>query len=362
MTREQASPISVERRCPNCGTRVARDADSCFMCGHNLRIQPRRAQRIAWMDVALVLAVVAVLALWWRLGSQPQQNPDDAAAQGILPGDVPLLGATIMPTVTITPTVAAEPTKAAPTYITHAVQAGETLLEIAGIYDISVEELQAANGLTDEFIQIDQELIIPVARAETAPTPSTVTEQPQYTVRPGDTIISIALTFGSTSSAILQANNLAQDALIRPGDVLIIPVSQLAQAALESTTQSPTGAANTTSENANTIYIEPRSIGPADAATMARDEAVLLRWISVDVLAPNEWYVVLIQSDNGQSIPSVWTKATSHRLETDAAPAQGQSVTYTWQVTVVRVKIAPNGQTVLEAASPPSETRTFIWQ
>ena len=103
MTREQASPISVERRCPNCGTRVARDADSCFMCGHNLRIQPRRTQRIAWMDVVLVVAVVAVLALWWRLGSQPQQNPDDAAAQGILPGDVPLLGATITPTVTITP-------------------------------------------------------------------------------------------------------------------------------------------------------------------------------------------------------------------------------------------------------------------
>jgi len=360
MTREQASPISVERRCPNCGTRVARDADSCFMCGHNLRIQPRRQQRIAWVDVVLVLAVVAVLVLWWRLGNQPQQDPDEAAAQGILPGDVPLLGATITPTLTLTPTIAAAPTSAAPTYITHAVQAGETLLEIAGIYNISVDELQAANGLTDEFIQIDQELIIPVARAEVSPTPSVITEQPQYTVRPGDTIISIALTFGSTSSAILQANNLSQDALIRPGDVLIIPVSPLAQAALESTNQSTS--TTTPPDNSNTVYIEPRSIGPADAATITREEAVLLRWISVDVLAPNEWYVVLIQADNGEPIPSVWTKATSHRLETDSAPAQGQSVTYKWQVTVVRVNVAPNGQTQLEAASPPSAERTFVWQ
>ncbi len=359
MTHEQASPISVERRCPNCGTRVARDADSCFMCGHNLRIQPRRQQRIAWMDVVLVLAVVAVLVLWWRLGSQPQQNPEDAAAQGILPGDIPLLGATITPTITFTPTVSTEPTNTAPTYITHAVQAGETLLEIASIYDISVDELQAANGLTDEFIQIDQELIIPVVRAEALPTPATLTAQPQYTVRLGDTIISIALTFGSTSRAILQANNLSQDALIRPGDVLVIPVSQLAQAALESTNRSP---ATTEPGNADPIYIEPRSIGPADAAVITRDEAVLLRWISVDVLAPNEWYVLLIGADNGQPIPSVWTKATSHRLETDSAPAQGQSVTYTWQVTVVRVNIAPNGQTVLEAASPPSAARTFVWQ
>ena len=156
---------------------------------------------------------------------------------------------------------------------------------------------------------------------------------------------------------------------LRPAALATSPVFNpstgevLAQEALASTTQSSTGTGSTnTSESANTIYIEPRTIGPADGATITRDEAVLLRWISVDVLAPNEWYVVLIQPDNGQSIPSVWTKATSHRLETESAPAQDQSVTYTWQVTVVRVNLAPNGQTVLEAASPPSESRTFIWQ
>ena len=30
------------------------------MCGHNLRVQPKRPQRVAWVDILLVLAVVAV--------------------------------------------------------------------------------------------------------------------------------------------------------------------------------------------------------------------------------------------------------------------------------------------------------------
>ena len=161
MTREQISPTSVERRCPNCGTRVARDADSCFMCGHNLRVQTKRVQRIAWVDVVLVLAVVAVLVLWWRMGSQPQSgSAGEASAKGIFPTSVPLMTATNTPGPSPTATAIPVPATPAPNYVKHEVESGETLLEIANNYDITVQELQAANNINDELIHIGDQLII----------------------------------------------------------------------------------------------------------------------------------------------------------------------------------------------------------
>jgi LysM repeat protein/predicted nucleic acid-binding Zn ribbon protein len=369
MTREQISPVAVERRCPNCGTRVARDADSCFMCGHNLRIQARRPQRVAWVDVLLVLAVIAVLVLWWRLGSQPQLEATSQAKTGIFPSSVPLMTPTTTPGPSATPTPVPSPTVPAPNYVTHEVQAGETLLEIANTYNVTVEEIQAANKLNDVLIHIGDRLIIPVAgSAQPAPVATTATSLSQYVVRTGDTIISIALTFGSSVDDILRANNLGPNDLIRPGDVLNVPIRQLPpevpKSAQQTTTNTVTQTTSTTERNTETVYIEPRLIGPPDQTTFPRDQVVLLRWISVDVLSPNEWYVLLINpaADNAKSLPSIWTKATSYRLDTSMAPEVGQLATYSWQVSVVRVKTGANGQVVLEAASPPSGIRYFTWK
>ncbi len=112
------------------------------------------------------------------------------------------------------------------------------------------------------------------------------------------------------------------------------------------------------------IYIEPRLTGPANRATISREEPVLLRWVSVDLLAPNEWYVLLIYPNEGtaQDLPTIWTKGTSYRLGTEFAPEEGQSAGYTWLVSVVRVNPMPDGRRELEAASPPSLTRTFTWE
>ena len=148
MARQQVSPVIAERRCPNCGTRVARDAESCFMCGHDLRIQKKRRQRVSWVDALLVLAVLVVLAVWWRIASQtrPEEATNEDVAV-ILPTNVPLLTATVPVTVALeleTPTPL--PTPSANGIIRHRVQAGETLVSIATLYGVSVADLQAANG------------------------------------------------------------------------------------------------------------------------------------------------------------------------------------------------------------------------
>jgi hypothetical protein len=114
----------------------------------------------------------------------------------------------------------------------------------------------------------------------------------------------------------------------------------------------------------STIYIEPRLVGPPNRVSLQADEATLLRWISVDVLDPNEWYVLLVYPIEGaaQTLPSIWTKATSYRLSPDVALTNGDSATYAWQVSVVRVESGPGGERILEAASPPSAVRTFTWE
>ncbi len=369
MAREPNSSNTVERRCPNCGTRVARDAESCFMCGHDLRIAPRRAQRISIVDALLVLAVLAVLVLWWQIGSRPQQDAPLAAGQTILPGDVPLLAATITTTVEAPPTPT--PTESAPTttYIRHQVLTGETLLSISEEYDITVEEIQAVNNLEDELIRAGDLLIIPVDQngAVAGDGPASLF---RYTVRSGDTIISIAVNFGSTVDEILTINNLTADDLIRPGDELIVPLQQAPPAVLESAatavvdSDAAADEAAATTETDTIIYLEPQLIGPPDGSSIATADEILFRWISVDILKPNEWYVLLIYPENAaaQALPSVWTKSTSYRLGPEFAPPAGQRAAYAWQISLVRVKMDERGQMILEAASPASAVRRLVWE
>jgi LysM repeat protein len=326
--------------------------------------------------------VLAVLAVWWRIASEPRpEQAGDPQLAAIMPTSIPLLTATVVPTTTIepgpSPTATPLPTPSAGGVIRHRVRQGETLLAIADLYGITVEEIQAANGMSDVLIRTDDELIIPVS-----PPPGqesggdTVASAFEYTVQTGDTVISIASRFGSTVEEILRANNLANNEFILPGDLLLIPVPEVPAEVLESSTQAPQPEGAPADEAGGapvqegsppavpTVYIEPRLIGPADEATEPASEAVLLRWISVDVLDPNEWYVLLIYPVSGaaRSFPSIWTKATSYRMDTSLAPAGGEDAIYAWQVSVVRVKPGVNNQFALEAASPPSELRSFTWR
>jgi LysM repeat protein/predicted nucleic acid-binding Zn ribbon protein len=368
MAQEQLSRLSAERRCPNCGTRVARDAESCFMCGHDLRIQPRRRQRISWVDALLVLAVLAVLVIWWRLGARsPQEMTETVNNRTILPTNVPLLDDA--PTATPPPpTPTPPPPTPEQTLITHQVRRGETLLSIALQYGVTVEEIQAANNVQGELIRAGDELTIPVLGQPSATNAASApgATRFEYIVRPNDTIISIALSFGSTVDAILAANSLAVNAIIRPGDRLVIPVGAVPAEVIESSATAPAPESAPITDvpsPSEIIYIAPRLIGPPDKATLPRSDSVLLRWVSVDVLQPNEWYVVLLYpSEAAAPIPSIWTKLTSHRLDVELAPEAGRSVTYIWQVSVVRVQTGAQGQLTLEPASQPSDSRQFTWQ
>ncbi len=256
------------------------------MCGYDLRNQPQKRRRLSLVDALLVLAVLAVLIFWWRVGTESSREVgEDAGVQGILPTSIPLMESTPTPLPTATPLPQPSPTPPPVTtetvLVKHIVEGGETLLSIALQYNVTVDEIQQANGLTNELIRIGDELTIPVVRESAGAGAAGQAGNFTYTVEDGDTLISIALKFGSTVEAIQQANSLAGNALIRPGDSLVIPVQGVPPEALQPTVAPTTPPVAGVPAPTPVVYAAPRLLAPPEAAEIARTEPVLLQWASV---------------------------------------------------------------------------------
>lgn len=339
------------------------------MCGYDLRTPQRRERRISITDILLVIGVFAVLIFWWQLGRNQNSNTEASATTAIMPTNVPLLQPTTAVTPTSAPVITTAPQQRQTQVVqrTHLVERGETLLSIADKYQVSVDDIKTLNGLANELIRAGDRLTIPVtvevyATSVNASVGSSVFD---YTVREGDTIFTIAARFGSTADDILAANGMASNDIIRPGQTIKIPIRQIPADVLDNMLKASTATTATEQGGApSTVYAAPRLLSPPGDSLLPRAEAVLLRWVSVDLLTANEWYVIQIYPSGGSArqFPSWWLKGTSYRIDTDLAPAVGDSATYSWLVSVVRAKIGANGQQTLEAASPPSEIRKFTWQ
>jgi LysM repeat protein len=156
--------------------------------------------------------------------------------------------------------VAADPAEP----IVYVLQPGDNLTHIARDYGTTVEDILAANGISDpNRIYAGQALIIPSgtaqadsddadadadasdpapqpASAANVPTavvedpaeaaddaadPSTADAQATYTVAPGDSAFKIAQRFGIDEDSLLQANNISNPNRVYVGQVLTIPAS-----------------------------------------------------------------------------------------------------------------------------------------
>lgn len=118
---------------------------------------------------------------------------------------------------------------------TYTVQAGDTLFSIATSYGLTVDELAAANDITNvNLIDVGQVLIIPSPGAEEADETATDEEtgtgdeavegeEQIYIVKPGDILGLIAQQFGITAADLAAYNGIELDTIIYPGDELRIP-------------------------------------------------------------------------------------------------------------------------------------------
>ena len=108
---------------------------------------------------------------------------------------------------------------------TYTVKPGDTISAIAQSYGVSTLAIVEANGLQNpNFIVAGQELIIP--DRPTTPVWDIPTPEGPYiihVVQPGDTTYTIALQYGVTMDAIVEANNLENFRVVRIGKHLFIP-------------------------------------------------------------------------------------------------------------------------------------------
>ena len=103
--------------------------------------------------------------------------------------------------------------------VTYTVQRNDNLTEIAARFGTTVAELVRLNNIADpNLIYPGQVLVIRESGGSTPPSGTTT-----YTVQRGDTLSEIAERFGTTVSALVMANNIADRDRIYPGQVLVIP-------------------------------------------------------------------------------------------------------------------------------------------
>ena len=108
--------------------------------------------------------------------------------------------------------------------VIHVVQDGDTLQALAQRYSADPNQIARANGLKDPFIlQVGQTLVIPGGKLPEVSPSTSATSQTTYTVTEGDSVSSIADSFGVDLGTIVNANGLSEPYVLQPGQQLIIP-------------------------------------------------------------------------------------------------------------------------------------------
>lgn len=99
---------------------------------------------------------------------------------------------------------------------TYVVQRGDSLYRIAQLYQTTVSAIKELNGLTSDLLTIGQILKIPGLDSDGS------TNYVNYTVQKGDSLYSIAKSFDTTVSEIMDLNQLSST-ILSIGQILKIP-------------------------------------------------------------------------------------------------------------------------------------------
>ncbi|MBK7895124.1 MAG: LysM peptidoglycan-binding domain-containing protein [Anaerolineaceae bacterium] len=140
---------------------------------------------------------------------------------------LPVLAQTADPTPTPNPDSTSDPIPRV-----HTVAEGENLTYIASLYDITIEDLLALNGLANaDNLFVGQTLIVPGGEGEAVAT--------VYTLGGGDTLAQVAAVFNTTPSALLQTNRMISPNQPPAAGQTITVVSRTGSALPQSITGTP---------------------------------------------------------------------------------------------------------------------------
>lgn len=109
---------------------------------------------------------------------------------------------------------------------------GDTLYSLAIRHGVTVDMIVRANGLSSRYVKPGQDLLIPRAGPAAYGQAQNGSVKSQlavcagdhcHAVKPGETIATIAKTYGVTGQRILEANNLPDARALRAGQTIVIP-------------------------------------------------------------------------------------------------------------------------------------------
>jgi LysM repeat protein len=169
----------------------------------------------------------------------------------------------------------------------HIVEPDETLAGIAADYGVTTAELAEANGIINpDLIIAGAELWIPASGEGGMGTEAVI-----YVVETGDTVASIAATYGVDTFALAMLNGIEEPWLIFPGQVLVIPAASPG---------APVGPTPPGTINDDVPYYDPETI----------------RWMIMDISQAYGWDPYLILS-------LAWRESTWDQRAISSAGAVG---------------------------------------
>lgn len=400
------------KRCPACGSRMTADVSVCETCGHQFGLtgaiplaeiekarerelerlaaarssagRPRRAtraaaaaggpRRIPWGVISVVLLTIALLGGgYWLLQRAAVVAPGEPTATpaifGVVASATPAFVLEELAPPTAPPTAYVLPTRTPVPLKKYTVVSGDTCGGIAKALGVPFSEFLRVNQLNDAAcsrLQIGDELIIPAPTPTPGPTetlspdytppPQPTTEGGTYVVKQGDSCSAIAAQFNISVDDLIQLNsnlNLNQQCLIQVGDKLNVSTANVATAPVATPylLLAPT---------ARESYPPPQLLSPVDDGRIS-DTLVLLEWLSVGLLQPNEVYVVQIQPAGAITVPLYETRSTSLRVSSELLGDQPERA-IAWWVQVRRRIGEQNGMPIYREAGLPSPARRFIWR
>ncbi len=356
-----AAPAAADqkgRRCPACGTSVAGTAAVCLMCGADLSEEqaaiseagrlalPRwqRLLRLAWTVLKLPLAALIaggiLLGVGVLLVNQPWNPPTVIDSPLVTPIDTPTqappteavtathtptLPPTVPPTDTPTATATATWTPTPLPIITYTVRQGDSWISIADQFRVDAIDLAQFNGRSvNDVLLYGEVLRIPPAGEGAVP------PLLEHLVQRGDSLERIAQRYNTSSEAIRIANALPEDHVLRVGETLVIPRGTPTPPTPTPTfTALPTATATATATpwpdtpTPMSGYPAPVLLTPPDGQAVEGSDPVLLTWASVGVLTNDEWYALRLRVPGEAAQSEVFlTQTTAWRVPVELRPAE----------------------------------------
>jgi hypothetical protein len=213
--------------------------------------------------------------------------------------------------------------------------------------------------LDPELLQVGQVVLVPPDPAAVSPDGEGSSPSGDYIihiVQPGEALLSIAEEYEVSIESIRAANDMGPyEDRIQVNQSLVIPIST------PTPTPPPTRDPDATATPLPS-YRPPQLLAPSDGAVfVAGDQLVVLQWVAVGLLGPDEWYAVYL-GQRGGGIASVahTTRSTGWRVPLELLRAADTDAgEFRWYVQVVRQTASPGRAPTYEKAGRPSDTRTF---